>query len=181
MLANVGVAPLTIVTHQSTNPQFTSSTILGGLNRGEAKLLHIIFHPTMPGPQQGVIVILHNAANVAESIHVSGVGIDPTSIETQEDIPTSFSLLQNYPNPFNPSTEIGFEIRDLGFVSLKVYDVLGREVTTLVNENLAAGRYKAQWDATGVASGVYFYRLEARGVDDGAVVFVETKKLMLVK
>jgi hypothetical protein len=97
-------------------------------------------------------------------------GVEPTSGELAE----SFSLSQNYPNPFNPSTNIGFRIQVSGFTSLRVYDVLGREVATLVNEELPAGEYTRTWDATGHASGVYFYRLAADG-------FVQTRKLVLTK
>lgn len=73
--------------------------------------------------------------------------------------PYSFLLFQNYPNPFNPSTTISFTIPNSEFVSLKVYDVLGKEVATLVNEEKLAGTYDVQFDATGFSSGVYFYRL----------------------
>ena len=89
-------------------------------------------------------------------------------------VPQQFGLEQNYPNPFNPTTTFSFNIPHSTFVILKIYNVLGREVATLVNENRAAGRYKTQWDATGVASGLYFYRLEAGE-------FVETRKLALLR
>ncbi|MCB0727155.1 MAG: T9SS type A sorting domain-containing protein [Ignavibacteriae bacterium] len=93
-------------------------------------------------------------------------------------IPEKFILYQNYPNPFNPSTNLGFGISELGFVSLKVYDAQGKEVATLVNETKAPGYYNIQFSATGggsnLASGVYYYRLEAGG-------FVQTKRMMLLK
>ena len=95
-----------------------------------------------------------------------------------------FSLSQNYPNPFNPITNIGFRIANLpdskagfGFVSLKVYDVLGREVATLVNEEKPAGEYEVEFDASGIvnlASGIYFYKLQAGS-------FSDTKKFILIK
>ncbi|MFN3426676.1 MAG: T9SS type A sorting domain-containing protein [Candidatus Thermochlorobacter sp.] len=88
--------------------------------------------------------------------------------------PTKFELFQNYPNPFNPSTVIGFTLPVASEVSLKVYDMLGREVATLVEGRQAAGQYQVPFTATGLASGVYFYRLQAGS-------FVETKKMMLVK
>lgn len=83
------------------------------------------------------------------------------NVSTQ--IPENFSLYQNYPNPFNPTTNIRFDIRKQGLVTLKVYDILGKEVTTLVNESLQPGTYEADFDATGLTSGVYFYRLETEG------------------
>jgi hypothetical protein len=89
-------------------------------------------------------------------------------------IPESFMLAQNYPNPFNPTTTIRFAIAKSRFVSLKVHDVLGRSVATLVAENIIPGTYEVSFDATSLASGVYFYRLHAGD-------FVATKKLLLLK
>jgi hypothetical protein len=89
-------------------------------------------------------------------------------------LPSSFSLSQNYPNPFNPSTTINFSIPHSGQVTLKVYDLLGREVTTLVNEELKFGNYSTKFEASSLASGIYVYRLTAKN-------FTATKKMVLVK
>jgi hypothetical protein len=85
-----------------------------------------------------------------------------------------FVLRQNYPNPFNPSTTIMYDLPKDSRVSLKVFDILGREVTTLVNEDQKAGRRSVEWNAIRLSSGVYFYRLEAGN-------FVSVKKLLLLK
>jgi hypothetical protein len=85
-----------------------------------------------------------------------------------------YHLYQNYPNPFNPTTKINYQIPELSFVTLKVYDVLGSEVTTLVNEEKSVGSYEVDFDATSLPSGIYFFRLQAGP-------FVETKKMILVK
>jgi N-acetylmuramoyl-L-alanine amidase len=122
----------------------------------------------------------------------------PTSVQYSAATPQEFSLHQNYPNPFNPSTKIKFSVPsgrglvptsrdgqvpntklgfanwDLGFVSLKVFDVLGREVATLVNENLQPGNYEVTFDATGLPSGVYYYRLTAGG-------FSSVRKMVLLR
>ena len=98
------------------------------------------------------------------------VGVDPIS----NAIPKVFSLEQNYPNPFNPTTVIKFGIPKSGLVKLVVYDLLGRTVETLVNEYKEAGSYKADFNATNLASGVYFYRLESGD-------FTSVKKMLLVK
>jgi len=90
-------------------------------------------------------------------------------------VPEQFHLQQNYPNPFNPTTTIQFAVPRQALVTIKLYDILGREVRTLVNEEKSPGNYKVLFDAAGLASGTYFYRLEAAGS------FVETKKLMLLK
>jgi hypothetical protein len=85
-----------------------------------------------------------------------------------------FALHQNYPNPFNPSTRISFSIPRSSSVTLKVYDLLGREVATLVNEQVSPGAYERTFSAEGLAGGVYFYKLQAAG-------FVQTKKLLLLR
>ncbi len=87
------------------------------------------------------------------------VGIEEISISSG-NLPADFQLFQNYPNPFNPTTTIEFTIAKTGWITLKVYNVLGEEVAELVAENLSAGSYKYNWNASGLASGVYFYRLE---------------------
>jgi hypothetical protein len=104
-------------------------------------------------------------------------------VANSDNMPETFALYQNYPNPFNPTTTIKFQIPssklgfgnwNLGFVSLKVYDVLGREVATLVNDNLQPGNYEVTFDATGLPSGVYYYRLTAGG-------FTRVRKMVLVR
>jgi hypothetical protein len=89
-------------------------------------------------------------------------------------VPFVFSLEQNYPNPFNPSTTISYQVPEKEFVTLKVYNVLGKEVTTLVSEEKAVGKYEVKFDASSLTSGIYFYRLQAGS-------FVETKKMILIK
>lgn len=94
--------------------------------------------------------------------------------QISNEVPEGFSLSQNYPNPFNPFTNMEFGISKSGFVSLKVYNSLGKEIVTLVNEVKTAGTYKAGFDGSGLPSGVYYYRLEA-GVN------LITKKMLLIK
>lgn len=94
--------------------------------------------------------------------------------QTNTAIPNSYSLHQNYPNPFNPTTRIEFAIPKQGFVNLKIYDILGREVKVLVNEVKTPGNYSVDFNAAELSSGVYFYRLESNG-------FTDIKKMMLIK
>ncbi len=101
---------------------------------------------------------------------VNPIGIKPISSE----VPNSFNLIQNYPNPFNPSTKINFALPKDAFAKIIIYDILGREVATLLNEQLKAGTYQADWNASNYSSGIYFYRLETDG-------YIETKKMVLVK
>jgi hypothetical protein len=116
----------------------------------------------------------------------NGAGVYKLSVtvgveEVDNQIPSDYKLEQNYPNPFNPSTNFEFQVASLpdgkagfGLVVLKVYDVLGKEIATIVNEELPVGRYSRQWEAEGLSSGVYFYRLSIEN-------FTQTKKLLLMK
>jgi len=81
--------------------------------------------------------------------------------ENKEDVPLTYGLKQNYPNPFNPTTIIRYQLPLQSYVTLKVFDILGRDVATLLNEVKQPGTYTVQWHASGVASGVYFCRLQA--------------------
>lgn len=116
-----------------------------------------------------------------DDITVNGFIVEPggpvgfvSDVVDEGTIPFAFGLDQNYPNPFNPLTNIRFRISDFGFVSLKVFDVLGSEVATLVNEEQSAGVYEIEFDASKLSSGVYFYRLQTDA-------FSETKKFTLIK
>ena len=110
-----------------------------------------------------------------DNINVTAYQIVPTDIGGNlSGMPTRFELSQNYPNPFNPSTQIKFSVPKEGFVNIKVFDVLGREVRTLVNEVKKPGYYSVDFDGASLSSGFYFYRMETSS-------YVETKKMMLLK
>ena len=109
-----------------------------------------------------------------------------TGINGSGSTPLEFTLGQNYPNPFNPSTVINYDVPELSSVILKVYDLLGREVATLINEDKNPGNYKAKFDAnsndgSSLASGIYFYRIEMRSHKLSGERFSEIKKMILVK
>ncbi len=97
-----------------------------------------------------------------------------TGVAEEKKLPTTFKLNQNYPNPFNPSTKISFAIPTSGFVTLRVYDILGKEVATLVNEEKSTGIYEATFNASNLPSGVYIYRIQSGS-------FIQTKKMSLMK
>lgn len=107
-------------------------------------------------------VTFHNIGNIA--------GLSQISFE----IPNGYSISQNYPNPFNPNTNFEFRIADFGFVSIKIFEQNGKEVTTLVNQSLTAGTYEVNWNAAKYASGIYYYRLQTNK-------YSEVKKMVLVK
>ena len=110
------------------------------------------------------------------NLYIDSICIKHTvsGISIYEGIPKNFSLSQNYPNPFNPVTKINFALPKSGFVTLKIYDMLGREIRTLVNEVKSAGNFSVDFNASELSSGIYFYRLETNG-------FSDIKKMMLIK
>ena len=97
-----------------------------------------------------------------------------TGINENNGIADNYGLLQNYPNPFNPETKIGFSVKEQGFVSLKVYNILGREVATLINEKMKSGEYDVKFSGENLSSGIYFYKIEING-------FTDIKKMVLLK
>jgi hypothetical protein len=98
----------------------------------------------------------------------------PNNVNVERENSTSFTLKQNYPNPFNTSTTISFAIPSKSFVSLKIFDLQGREVATIISEEISEGYYTRKWNAAGLSGGIYFYRLQAGS-------YSETKKLILVR
>jgi hypothetical protein len=109
------------------------------------------------------------------TFYITEGGVE-TSVKDDKNktIPTYFSLSQNYPNPFNPATTINYQIANASNVTLKVFDLLGREVTTLVNENKSPGYYEVKFDGSALTSGIYFYRIQCGS-------FSEAKKFVLMK
>jgi len=121
-------------------------------------------------------VRVENIGGISAFSSVHGLYIDTTltGVRKGPSLPKVYSLAQNYPNPFNPTTSIRFALPKSSYVTLKVFNLLGQEVTALVNQELQAGYHDATWDASKMPSGMYFYRIQAAG-------FVETKKLLLMK
>jgi hypothetical protein len=99
---------------------------------------------------------------------------NPTGVDRHETVPLKFALEQNYPNPFNPTTTIEYQIPSQSLVTLKIFDLLGREVAVLVNEKKDAGNYSVRWNASGFATGMYLVRIQAGS-------FIDTKKVLLMK
>jgi hypothetical protein len=123
--------------------------------------------------QGNIKVTSNDPANPIVNIPVSLSVLTDVAFDA-DNLPGEFVLYQNYPNPFNPTTTISYGVPNRGLVQLNVYDILGRKVATLVNEEMAPGRHEVTWDASGMASGVFFYRLVAGG-------FVNTKKVTLMR
>ncbi len=143
--------------------------------------------PATDAPDIGRFALRQGSATLAPTLWFDGLRVCsswsniPTAITPiGTSVPVNYSLKQNYPNPFNPVTNIDFDVKKASFVTLKVYDVTGREVTTLVNNNLQAGTFRASFSANNYSSGVYYYKFIAIDNATGEK-FINTKAMMLVK
>ena len=123
-------------------------------------------------PERGYII--GQAGSSVYKLNVQYTVITTVSENTLSSVPSDFALSQNYPNPFNPSTKITYALPRSGNVVLKVYNEIGKEVSTLVNEFKNAGTYEITFDASKLTSGIYFYRLTAGG-------FTSVKRMVLLK
>jgi hypothetical protein len=133
-----------------------------------------------------VSAVLINGDNLYAGTSGSGVWKRPLSEllsikNISGEIPEVFSLYQNYPNPFNPATVIRFQLAAGSYTKLLLFDMLGREIQSLVNEQLQAGTYEVDFNASHLPSGVYYYMLSARQSGSSAGDYTETKKMVLVK
>jgi regulation of enolase protein 1 (concanavalin A-like superfamily) len=132
---------------------------------------------SMPDPiYVGLMVTAHNDGALCEARfeNVELIPAGTSGIESETSLPSSLTLHPAYPNPFNSSTVISFSLSSKSSVLLKIFDMMGQEIAVLINEELAAGNYRQQWDASNMSSGVYFYQLRSG-------LFVETKKLVLLR
>jgi hypothetical protein len=123
-------------------------------------------------------------------VNEDGWYVDDINLIVYEYVPQStepitsvynYSLQQNYPNPFNPSTKIKYSVSQRSNVVIKVFDILGNEIETLVNEEKSAGTYELKWNGENLPSGVYFYQLKATPSGGQAGSFIETKKMVLLR
>jgi hypothetical protein len=136
--------------------------------------------PATDAPNIGRVALRQGSASIAPTLKIDGIRVGKTwgnitSVQNiSSGVPSEFSLEQNYPNPFNPETNIEFSIPKASFVTLSVYDILGREIEKLVNDNLSAGQYNVRFNASNYPSGVYFYKIEASG-------FSKTNKMLIIK
>ncbi len=132
-----------------------------------------------PQNQNPMLILIQEVSDGKYTYRLKQIDFDgsfqySSEVEVEVSAPLEFSLEQNYPNPFNPSTTIRYSIPISEFVTLKIYDVLGNEVATLVNEVKPAGSDEIEFDASHLSSGIYIYKLQWG-------IFVETKKMILMK
>lgn len=157
----------------------TTSRVAGELVNGSGTVVAVIDQTTsnpftLTAPSVGSYVVNAGYDSPNRRWDSVRVNITLTGAEEPRSRPSDYSLSQNYPNPFNPSTSFELRVPSFGLVSLKVFDVRGKEVATLVNGSMTAGEHRIVFDATGFASGIYFYRLETRG-------FSQTRKMVVTK
>jgi hypothetical protein len=149
------------------------------LNAGDV-LLSLKFKPTanLKMGSQFSLTLDENSSELAneDGRVINNAGLNIASIEAA--VPAAFALKQNYPNPFNPSTTIEYDLPNNGSVKLVVYNILGEQVSTIVNQVQTAGSYRVVWNASSVASGVYFYRIT---VDANGQQFTQIHRMMLLK
>lgn len=163
---------LTYELEYSNNPSFANSTVINNINTNHLSV------SSLSGNTSYFWRVRSKNAGGNYSFH-SNMGVfkvteGATDVKETELVPERYSLSQNFPNPFNPTTVINYELPFSGNVSLRVYDVIGREVTTLVNETQQAGSYSVNFNASNLATGVYYYKISAGS-------FVSVKKMILVK
>jgi hypothetical protein len=176
---NMGNLDLKIKTF-STNPYFSvspESVYVVSVNSLALQVpiyVKVSFNPDSVNSQQsGFIMLQHNGSTKLDSIYVVGDAATEVANDRNE-LSLKYSLHQNYPNPFNPSTTISFSLPYPNKVSLKVYTVLGQEVSTIINGVMQAGNHSVQFDANSLSGGIYFYRLIAGE-------YVQTKSFVLLK
>jgi hypothetical protein len=176
IVLNRGASPINIdsININGPNPaNFSIDPTFFTLEPGESQSVSVNFSPDTLGSFSAFLII--NSTEGNDTINLNGTGTTASAIEENVGLlPTKYQLSQNYPNPFNPTTTLNYQIPELSFVSLKVYDVLGNEIVTLVNEEKPAGSYEINFNAANLSSGIYFYKLQAGS-------FVETKKMVLMK
>ncbi|MGO9480454.1 MAG: T9SS type A sorting domain-containing protein [Candidatus Kryptoniota bacterium] len=168
--------PTKVVCVDSSNGYIYAGTYWGVYRSTDKGTSWSRFGSGLPDAVVDDIAIQYSTQNLRVATHGRGAWqVDLiTGVASPSSVPETFAVGQNYPNPFNPSTVIGYQLSSNSFVVLKVYDVLGREITTLVNERQNAGSHSIVFNAANLPSGVYLYRLSAGN-------FGETKKMVLIK
>ena len=174
VITNSGTDTLKIFGITANEGIFTSHVTAINILPGNSFIDTLRFIPAVIATYNGWFLVTSNAASSPDTIKVTGKGETPQKVGTMIDIPKQFMLIQNYPNPFNPSTTIAYSIPGNEIVTMKVFDVLGKEAATLVNERKVAGEYSISFNAQDLPSGIYFYQLRSGN-------FVETKKMILMK
>lgn len=176
---NYGTTNLTVSSATSSISQFTVESIASPIAQGQMGYIRIKFKPTATNQTYNGTLTILNSDNTI-TVNLKGFSNSTISVTNiSNEVPKETKLYQNYPNPFNPGTTIKFQVKDTRFVTLKIYDMLGKEIAGLVNEKLNAGVYEIpfsiyEFPNFQFASGIYYYKLEAGD-------YRQTRKLILLK
>jgi hypothetical protein len=177
---NIGLDTLQVTSISTSNSQFSVDSTFFNLASGAKQIIQVTFAPTQGGNQNTVLQISSNdPSNGSVEIYVTGVGEQITSISETSGLPTQYAVKQNYPNPFNPNTVIHYQLPQRSEVSLVVYDLLGKQIRSLLNRTVEAGYHNVEWDGknnsgTQVSSGIYIYWFKANE-------FTHSYKMILMK
>jgi len=175
VIANVGSDPISGVANVSAPFFIDAGAEYDNLMPGSTHDVTVLFCPVAGQTFEEFVTFTGGGGAVRL---VTGTGVVPTGIDDGDDghprLPTEYSLFQNYPNPFNPTTEISFALPTATDVKLEVFNIMGQRVATLIDQRLQAGNHNVVWNGSQVASGIYFYRLDAGD-------FVESRKMVLLK
>lgn len=172
-IINIGNNSLTIDSIIVSDPHFILTDVTNEVEPYSVWKSVVQFIPDSAKYYSSIIKVYSDGGT--KQINLTGIGKDDAVNVIDETLqPFAFSLSQNYPNPFNPLTSINYAIGKRQFVTLKVYDILGNEIVTLVNDEKSAGNYEVNFNASNIPSGVYFYRLQAGS-------FAQTNKMILLK
>jgi Endonuclease I/Secretion system C-terminal sorting domain len=174
---NYGTSSLTVSSVTSSIPQFIVESVPSSVPQNELRYIKVKFHPTATNQTyNGVLTIQNNDSNI--TVNLKGISNGQTGIiNISNQVPAEFSLSQNYPNPFNPTTKVRFGIPanlSGNYVTLTVYDITGKEISVMVNANLRAGIYETDFNAAGLSSGIYIYKLQSGS-------FSDQKKMTVIK
>jgi hypothetical protein len=164
LVHNPGSDSLRISSITSTNPHFIAIPSKLVLGPSESDYIFIVFSPKSISNEIGNIILTHNVLDSADSIHVTGEGIEPNAVQDDlVQVPITHSLKQNYPNPFNPRTVVGLQVgasrKSPVQVDLSIYNLLGQKIVTLVSKSMPAGYHEVEFNAESLSSGIYLYRI----------------------
>ncbi|HSQ75024.1 MAG TPA: choice-of-anchor D domain-containing protein, partial [Bacteroidota bacterium] len=174
-LGNSTVNPLELNAVANTQPQFFVNPSSGIIAPNGSVMISVLFAPSALGVTRDTIQVISNATVPQLRIPISGKGVSSVDVETPGvNVPLVFALDQNYPNPFNPATEISFAVPHQERVVVQVFDVLGQEVAKVVDDVREAGTYRERFDASGLPSGIYIYRMCAGE-------FTAARRMMILK
>lgn len=180
-ISNSGTDTLKITNITASNGSFTGRPTNWKIPPGQSLTDTLRFTPASVGVFTGRIFIANNSPKNPDTIIVSGTGTSSNGISKGSEMPSSFVLEQNYPNPFNPSTMLRFGLPERSAVRLLVYNTIGQLVEQIFNGTRDEGYYEFSFDASGLSSGIYLFKIEAVSQQNASKVFVMTKKMVLTR